>query len=222
MKIIVGGEQATFYVYRNVICNSSPFFKAALSGTFKEAGEGKVVLPEDDPEVFEQFLQWIYTKAYNLPPLANISSENLCKQSWQYVRLYVFAEKTQVQLLKDHILRHLFKFHQRHSKVRSLTYDCVEFAYGHTPPESNLRKLLVAMFVWNEAEIESTAIASIPEFAGEVVAGLQRRVQRPTSCSPFADTFEVFLPSVGLEPQTSSFSHLFGATVPKTSFGAQP
>lgn len=219
MKVIVGEEQASFYVYRNVICNSSPFFKAALSGTFKEADESKVVLPEDDPEVFEQFLQWIYTKAYNLSPLANASSENVCKQSWQYIRLYVFADKTQVEPLKDHILRHLFKLHQRYSKDRSVSYECVEFAYDHTPPESPLRTLLVAMFIWNDAKIDSKAIVHIPEFAGKVVEGLQQRVQHPTWLSPFARSgAEYIILPYPVPPPSSGF----GVAVRNKGFGAQP
>lgn len=193
MSVIVGEEQASFYVYRNVICESSSFFKAALNGAFKEGVECKVTLPEDDPDVFEQFLQWIYTKAYNISPITDTSPKNLCKQSWQYVRLYVFAEKTQVNSLKDHILEQLYALRQRFGKVQAVTYECVEFAYDHTPPDSALRKLLVAMFVWTDVKIDAKAITAIPEFAAEVASGMQQRIHSPSLVDPFTVSINIIL-----------------------------
>jgi hypothetical protein len=198
--VIVGEEEASFYVHRNVICESSSFFKAALNGTFKESAEGKVILPEDDPDTFERFLQWIYTKAYNVPPLAYSSSEKICKQSWHYVRLYVFAEKTHVESLKDHTICQLFTLHQPSRTTQSVEYECVEFAYNHTLPESALRILLVAMYVWTDSKIDSKEITAIPEFAGEVAAGWQQRVHRPDSPSPFTGTADAFLRSTKQPP----------------------
>jgi hypothetical protein len=211
VRVIVGEEQASFYAYRNVIRESSSFFKAALDGPFKEAAESKVTLPEDDPDVFEQFLQWIYTKAYNILPLADTSSETLCKQSGQYIRLYVFAEKTQVEPLKHHILRQLFAFHQRFRKVQTVTYESVEFAYDHTPPKSALRRLLVGMFIWTDAKIDSKAISAIPEFAGEVATGLQQRVHVPSSVDPFTSSIDIFLFNINYPQQPLTWGSAFGA-----------
>lgn len=217
--MIIGEQQASFYVHRNLICKSSSFFKAALSGSFKEATEGKVILPEDDPDVFEQFVQWVYTKAYNLSPLADSSSENLCKHSWQYVRLFVFAEKAQAKKLKDQVLRDFFAFRQRHGNVQLLTYDCVEFAYDHTGPESGLRRLLVAMSVWTDAKIDSEAIAALPELASEVAAGLQERVHSPNLRDPFEMSADLFFKSTKQLPQTTNTRPTFGGLVPRTGPG---
>ncbi|KAK6208605.1 hypothetical protein QIS74_12123 [Colletotrichum tabaci] len=62
MKIICGGVYST---HRVVVCGQSSFFEKALSGSSKKAATATVDLPEDDPDILERFLEYLYTGNYD-------------------------------------------------------------------------------------------------------------------------------------------------------------
>ncbi|KAF2500044.1 hypothetical protein BU16DRAFT_522892 [Lophium mytilinum] len=66
IEVVVGTEPntRTWFLYESLLCSYSDFFRAALQGGFKEAKEKRVALPEEDPEVFELFVQWLFTGGY--------------------------------------------------------------------------------------------------------------------------------------------------------------
>jgi hypothetical protein len=63
---IVVGETAprTFRAHKAILCKS-PFFNCALNGSFKEARENMVKLPEDDPKIFSSILEYLYGDEYS-------------------------------------------------------------------------------------------------------------------------------------------------------------
>ncbi|EEU40679.1 uncharacterized protein NECHADRAFT_33838 [Fusarium vanettenii 77-13-4] len=63
MTIRCGGRE--FKAHRAIVCTQSTFFDRALSSNFKEAASRVVELPDDDPDVLERFLEFLYTGAYS-------------------------------------------------------------------------------------------------------------------------------------------------------------
>ncbi|KAM0239509.1 hypothetical protein ACHAP5_008299 [Fusarium lateritium] len=63
MTIICGGRE--FKAHRAVVCTQSSFFDKAMTSNFKEATSRVVELPEDDPDVVEHFLEFLYTGTYS-------------------------------------------------------------------------------------------------------------------------------------------------------------
>lgn len=59
--VLVGSEQKRFVAHKKVISKSSAFFRSACSGEWKEAKEGEVALPDQEPAIFAIFLHWVYT-----------------------------------------------------------------------------------------------------------------------------------------------------------------
>jgi hypothetical protein len=57
-----GDGKREFVVHEELICESSDFFRGAMSGEWKEAGDRVVSLPDDDPDVFALYLQAIYVR----------------------------------------------------------------------------------------------------------------------------------------------------------------
>ncbi|CAG8979711.1 hypothetical protein HYALB_00013400 [Hymenoscyphus albidus] len=60
-------RREVFKVHRNIVCRQSKFLKAcinATSGGFKEAQEGIIDLPDDEPHVVELLVQFLYTDDY--------------------------------------------------------------------------------------------------------------------------------------------------------------
>lgn len=48
-------------LYKNIACDSSEFFRAAVNGCWKESKEKVVRLPEIEPHVFEVYVGWLNT-----------------------------------------------------------------------------------------------------------------------------------------------------------------
>ncbi|KAF5611437.1 uncharacterized protein FSUBG_2270 [Fusarium subglutinans] len=63
MTIICGERQ--FKTHRAVVCTQSPFFDKAMSGDYKESTSRSIELLEDDPDVVERFLEFLYTGTYS-------------------------------------------------------------------------------------------------------------------------------------------------------------
>lgn len=58
--VLVGPGKQRFEIHKGLICSRSDFFKAALTGNFKEA-DGTIALPDHDPATFKYFVYWLYT-----------------------------------------------------------------------------------------------------------------------------------------------------------------
>lgn len=57
------GEVRTFTVHESLVVHYSEFFRAALDGDRWKEGATRVVdLPVDDPDAFELYVSWLYTK----------------------------------------------------------------------------------------------------------------------------------------------------------------
>ncbi|KAF2859545.1 hypothetical protein K470DRAFT_300208 [Piedraia hortae CBS 480.64] len=73
VEVIVGNGQdrnrprTTFQIHKELLTSASPFFSAALNGNFTEGILQSVKLPEEKPEIFEWFLQWLYTGSLTVP-----------------------------------------------------------------------------------------------------------------------------------------------------------
>ena len=194
--VFVGEDKASFYVHENILCSASPFFKAAFNGNFKEAAEGDISLPEDDPETFERFLQYLYTKSYNLSSYATDKLEACQRQTWEYVKLYVFAEKAQVEPLQHHIIRGLFALEQKKHTKYPVPYECIKYAYDHTMPGSPLRRILAATYVWHTQVLAPKLLANTPDLAADVACGLQKRLHGMGNLgNPFDGTADYYVPN---------------------------
>lgn len=60
VTVLVGPEKDCFAIHKTLVCDQSSFFKAALTGNFKEA-DGTIALPEQDAAAFKYFVHWLYT-----------------------------------------------------------------------------------------------------------------------------------------------------------------
>jgi hypothetical protein len=71
--VIVGDEKniarpaVTYLIHKELLTAASPFFAAALNSTFAEGLDQTVRLPEERPEIFEWFLQWLYSGSLTVP-----------------------------------------------------------------------------------------------------------------------------------------------------------
>jgi len=118
----VAGEPGTpFFVHAPLLRASAPFFSAALDSHFKEGKEQRILLPEDEPETVQSFVQWLYYQSYTL-------AEDSTQRFLQLAKLYIFADKILLSRLKDDVITVLF--HLRAKVV--ITPPSVVIAYALT------------------------------------------------------------------------------------------
>jgi hypothetical protein len=61
IKVIVGAEKAEVFISIDLVTQHSEFFKKACSDQWESGRTKTVVLDHEEPEIFEVFLNWMYT-----------------------------------------------------------------------------------------------------------------------------------------------------------------
>lgn len=72
IQIIVGSERQLFHGHKAILAARSVWFESALNPLYREAHEGVIRLPEEDPKIFEMLFEFLYTGDYPLAMIPNI------------------------------------------------------------------------------------------------------------------------------------------------------
>ncbi|KAL8761612.1 MAG: hypothetical protein Q9184_002287 [Pyrenodesmia sp. 2 TL-2023] len=141
LKVGPKGCRSRYQVHKGLLCHVSPYFKAAFERDFKEAS-GSITFPEDDSEDWERFIHWLYKRKLQITSLAEPTP--LIRYT-DLIDLYILADKYDIGLLKNHIMRCLFRtvhhYRNLHSNQGLPCDSLVEHIYNLTPGHSTLRQL---------------------------------------------------------------------------------
>jgi len=110
-----------FHVHKERLCRYSPFFRRALDRDWSEAKSNIITLPDDTPETFGIYCDWLY----NISPfrVSDVPSDQDEEQkvsafniaSKRYYNAYVFGDKVLdtgfTDMLIDHWMTHMKKWH---------------------------------------------------------------------------------------------------------------
>lgn len=133
--ILVGPQEAKFTAHEAIICKDSRFFRALCSGQWAESTSRTARLPEDDPEVFQSYLQYTYARVFDAHT-----------NWWEYdlvklINIYVLADKLQNASLCNYTIDKLLSYYvAEHTWPSAYTASQV---WNATPEKSPLRKLIV-------------------------------------------------------------------------------
>ncbi|KAL2045017.1 hypothetical protein N7G274_002792 [Stereocaulon virgatum] len=134
VKVIVGTEtQKTWSLPKKLLAHVSPFFDAALNGSWVEATSNDISLPEDNPAAFETFVQWIYSGKLVTGSMDDIP---------RYIRAWTLGDKLRCPAFQDCAMLHLLHLHMR-VYVEPKT---VQLAYEGSMAGSRLRKWALQEF----------------------------------------------------------------------------
>jgi len=64
ITIVVGQDQRLFAAHEDVLCHS-PYFAAMIRDQFFDAGNRRLPLPDEEPEIFSCILEYLYKGDYN-------------------------------------------------------------------------------------------------------------------------------------------------------------
>lgn len=158
---MVGPKRVKFGVHKGILIRRSAFFRAALTGTFKEATEGTVTLQEDSPKVFEVFVSWLYTGK-----LENTVDEIPTPCSFKRLaELYIFADRYDVPILRNDAIDALVKHSQENLQISTSIFRMV---YDATPPKDPLRRLLVDIMTL-DTDIHESVVAYRESYPAEML-----------------------------------------------------
>ena len=133
----MGPKEVEFGIHKSLLCHVSSYFQAALTGSFKEATEGVIHLPDEKLDIFKRFNEWLYTHVI-------ISQEDISKPSWTpLLALYVFAEKRGIPSLQNSVIDAMITLRARTGSLPCLA---VEYAWQNTSEKSGLHCLLVDLY----------------------------------------------------------------------------
>ncbi|KAI9670232.1 MAG: hypothetical protein M1831_006446 [Alyxoria varia] len=149
-QVLIGPEESPRTIPRELLTTASPFFNAALTGTFAEGLSQTVRLPEDRPDVFDYFLYWMYTR--RLDHEAVDAVEPVKPAYFWLLHLYCLVDKLGVNACKNAIVEKVADLAEATNSVPTPTDTWIIFdTFLHV--ESNcMRRLIVDLFAWKRTD----------------------------------------------------------------------
>ncbi|KAK3619783.1 hypothetical protein LTR56_023797 [Elasticomyces elasticus] len=186
-----GSEVREFSVHEELLCRHSDFFKAALNGSrWREGLEGKVSLPEEEPEFFEGFQAFLYSGFIftNDPAQKEEADDSGCYNDNEYETMgkaWLLADRIQSCSYKDAL-------------TDSIALKIVTEAAYPTGMQNLLREgtsmsagfprllLDVAICAWDVESFGELDLDSIPQaFVMKLIKGLAESADREDKDRPW-------------------------------------
>ena len=125
-----------FNVHEALVKPRSEFVRLALRGEWKEAQERIIPLPEDDPDVFSVYQQWLYGSLVYTRHNNGLSTPD--DEYRTLVRAYILGEKFMDQDFKDAIADAIV---EKLRTLRRFDSGLTDLVFENTPSTSPLRRL---------------------------------------------------------------------------------
>lgn len=151
VSITVGSEdrKRTFYVHKDQLVHKSAYFRTSLESEFLEGQTQQVLLDQDDPNVFDIFVQWIYKGDYNVQ-MALPEEERRTEEAWYelHARAYSLGNRLIALDFKKKIIEKLATDFERYDDLTmALVIKMAEIIYDGTSNEDGTEmRSLLAMY----------------------------------------------------------------------------
>ena len=150
MVVGTGCATKTWHLPRKLLVNASPFFAAALNGTFPEATSRKIFLPEVGPDSFAFFVRWLHVGEIGCISVAPEDDwvDRTIAVSKTLVQLCVLGDRLGCLVFQDLGMLELIKFHS--NKV--IVEEAIRYVFDHSAQGSKLRQFVIDQFRWDFQE----------------------------------------------------------------------
>lgn len=137
----VGSKKEDIGIHKGLLCEASPYFRAALQDGFKEAQAQKIEWPEEDPRIVDIFQTWLYSR------VIKFDAKPFDESAWfTLIDLYAFADRYHLPALKDSVIDVLFN-HLQEDTTFDISWAVFDKVYSMTSPRAPLRRLIVDLAV---------------------------------------------------------------------------
>lgn len=184
VKIIVRSEKKEFILNEKLLCDKADYFKAAFRSGFKESQEKQLELPEDNPDTFARFVEWLYTNEIKCSQYRHLwgSPGNEVKHDLEFFGLWVFGDKIRASDLTKAASERCKICFVQNGYVASA--EGIEFVYSNTTERSQLRELLVnatvqrfyGYAVGDDGSVLSPLIAAHEKFGAETMRRISKHL----------------------------------------------
>lgn len=103
VKLIVGASKNVFNIHEDVLFNASPVLRAAFDSDFKEGTERTMELPDEDLDLFDHFVSWLYSGNFD-HKMFDVSAPDTEQRFQEHLmtaaRLFVLADKYDIGSLR--------------------------------------------------------------------------------------------------------------------------
>ncbi|KAF7187802.1 hypothetical protein HII31_10702 [Pseudocercospora fuligena] len=169
IRVGIGAAQETLPIHEHMIKEKSQFFRAAFDRKWKEGQSREVELPEDDPNVVHDYLDWLYGGSVQSAPMSKSFSYS------PLVKRYLFGEKVLDDSFCNAVMRAICEkcdHHDEDGKRRFPGPQARKLIYENTLPGSLTRQFVV--FVTTESGSVEWLHGSIdhPDFLLELAKAL--------------------------------------------------
>ena len=145
ITVRVGTQDASavWYIPKTLVTHCSIFFSAALNSHFAEANSNTVSLPDENPETFENFVQWLYAGEIQVDVRPDDSYKAHKELSRLLVESWTLGDMLGCPAFQDAAMTQLLALHWKHA-IKPSTVDA---AYDGSLPDSELRKWAMEQFL---------------------------------------------------------------------------
>ena len=99
-----GHEKKVWNLPEKLLKSNSTFFTAALQSGFAEGISKNITLPEEDPDMFQWFVAWLYT-GYDAIRIAELGEQDLLVPFW------TLGDRLGCPLMQDDAMGNLIEYH---------------------------------------------------------------------------------------------------------------
>jgi hypothetical protein len=170
-EVVVGPNEARFLVHKDLLCDQSPFFAAALKGQFLEGVRQVVTLLDVDPKHFEHILLWFYTQRLEH---ADFFFKDGKPTYFALLDMYALADRLAIEGMRNALVDRMADLAERTNSVPtpSDTYILYETIRENAP----VRRLALDLFAFKKTD---NLVATHPDewhptFLRELVCKLKR------------------------------------------------
>jgi hypothetical protein len=195
----VGTPETPFDVHIELLCDSSPYFNNLFNDRFDRVPPATVRLPDDDPDTFTEFLNWVYR--------GTIFQNQLHPPLIELFRLWVLAQKFEVPELQNLVVTRC-KQKLDYQKKGVLPTNTINYVYNNTIPGSPLRQMTVNIFAQRATK------ANFSRYREEVPRAFLEDL-----CVFWLEKGEIIDPGVNLSPDFETLYFVYPATPLKDSQG---
>ena len=154
IEVVVGSSyQATFYVHKELVCESSEYFKRLVENKQEQSKKQCVKLRDNGPDAFKIYLQWLYRGT--IPLVHNIIRQlNLPVLAWAYV----LGDRLEDGKFRDSVVDSILEICS-HLQFKSTDPfgGTIQHVYERTPEEPKLRLLLADICAYHGCSTWITA-----------------------------------------------------------------
>ncbi|KAH8820631.1 hypothetical protein F5884DRAFT_56879 [Xylogone sp. PMI_703] len=137
ISLNVGAAETSFDVHIELLCDCSPYFDELLKNRYSETALAPVNLPDYEPDIFVEFLNWLY--------LGQIFQGEVQPTLLKFLQLWVMAEKFQMPTLQNHVIARC-KLRIEGKKNAALGIEPITYVYNNTTLSSPLRPLVAELW----------------------------------------------------------------------------